>query len=403
MGTGDRPAAAHPVHARIAGGLVTAHPPPAGGTAERTTDGLARYLAHCDEPTGYLDFARVGPPLHAAADARCAALRVMAGADPVGPLEEIREAARRSAAAVIGGDVEVTFAASTTAGLFGVAFGLAAPGTLLVPEGEFPANAVPWLRAAARGGPAVRRVPQDAGRITAGALRAALGPDVVGLTVSAVNYRTGWKAPLTELREVLGPDRLLIVDAIQGLGATELDLDAADVVVAGGQKWLRSGWGAAILGVRPRAMELIAPDLGGWAGLADPYGGSVGTELGAPAGGADRLLMTNTDLEAIAGLRASLGLVAEAGTAELNGRLGQVVAMLLDVLRHRGAEVLGDDWPARRRAGIVSFLLPGETADATLARLSAHGVTAAVRDGRVRLSPHVSTTEETVRRLSDAL
>jgi selenocysteine lyase/cysteine desulfurase len=370
---------------------------------DRATDDLAGYVAHCDEPAGYLDFARVGPPLRAVVEARHAALRVTNTSDPVGPLEEIREVACRRAAAAIGGDVEVTFATSTTAGLFATAFGLAARGTLLVPEGEFPANVVPWLRAAARGGPAVRRVPQDAGRITAGALRSALDAGVVGLTVSAVDYRTGWKAPLADLREVLGPDRLLIVDAIQGFGVTELDLDAADVVVAGGQKWLRSGWGAAILGVRPRALELIAPDLGGWTGLADPYEGSAGTELGAPAGGPDRLLISNTDLEAIAGLHASLGLVAEAGTARLAGRLGQVVAVLLDVLRHRGAEVLGDDWPERRRAGIVSFLLPGEAPEATLARLSAHGVTAAVRGGRVRLSPHVSTTEETVRRFAGAL
>jgi selenocysteine lyase/cysteine desulfurase len=382
---------------------VIDHPLRTRAAGDRAPDELAAYVAHCDEPAGYLNFAHVGPPLRAAVDARHAALRVTATSDPVGPLEEIREAARRRAAAVIGGDVGVTFAASTTEGLFATAFGLAASGTLLVPEGEFPANAVPWLRAAARGGPAVRRVPQDAGRITAGALRSALDAGVVGLTVSAVDYRTGWKAPLADLREVLGPDRLLIVDAIQGFGITELDLDVADVVVAGGQKWLRSGWGAAILGVRPRALELIAPDLGGWTGLADPYGGSAGTELGAPAEGPDRLLMTNTDLEAIAGLHASLGLVVEAGTTRLADRLGQVVAVLLDVLRHRGAEVLGDDWPERRRAGIVSFRLPGEAPEATLARLSAGGVTAAVRGGLVRLSPHVSTTEETVRRFADAL
>lgn len=51
----------------------------------------------------------------------------------------------------------------------------------------------------------------------------------------------------------------------------------------------------------------------------------------------------------------------------------------------------------------MSFRLPGEAPEATLARLSAGGVTAAVRGGLLRLSPHVSTTEETVRRFADAL
>ncbi|MFC7640808.1 hypothetical protein ACFQX6_07220 [Streptosporangium lutulentum] len=51
----------------------------------------------------------------------------------------------------------------------------------------------------------------------------------------------------------------------------------------------------------------------------------------------------------------------------------------------------------------MSFRLPGEDPEATLARLSAGGVTASVRAGRVRLSPHVSTTEESLRRFAAAL
>ncbi|MFC7640807.1 aminotransferase class V-fold PLP-dependent enzyme [Streptosporangium lutulentum] len=274
--------------------------------ATRAAGDLAGYVAHCDEPAGYLDFAHVGPPLRAAVDARHAALRVTGTSDPVRPLEKIREEARRRAVAVIGGDVEVTFEASTTAGLFAVAFGLAGSGTLLVPEGEFPANAVPWLRAAARGGPAVRRVPRDTERITAGALRSALTPDVAGLTVSAVDYRTGWKAPSPSYVRCSVPTACSSSTPSRASGSPSWTWTP--------RTWwwprpevaaLRVGRGDP-RGAAPRAETDRARPR--WLdGPGRPLRGSAGTELGAPAKGPDRLLTTNTDLEAIAGLNASSG------------------------------------------------------------------------------------------------
>ncbi len=40
--------------------------------------------------------------------------------------------------------------------------------------------------------------------------------------VSLVDFRTGYRADLAALRDVIG-DRLLIVDAIQGFGAVDAD------------------------------------------------------------------------------------------------------------------------------------------------------------------------------------
>ena len=63
------------------------------------------------------------------------------------------------------------------------------------------------------------------------------------------------------------PAPLLVVDAIQGLGAVAAVLGPADVLVAGGQKWLRAGWGSGVMAVGDRALERLAPTLTGWCGV----------------------------------------------------------------------------------------------------------------------------------------
>jgi len=44
-----------------------------------------------------------------------------------------------------------------------------------------------------------------------------------------------------------------VVDAIQGLGATELPWTAADLLVDGRSEWLRAGWSTGFLYASARA------------------------------------------------------------------------------------------------------------------------------------------------------
>ena len=61
-------------------------------------------------------------------------------------------------------------------------------------------------------------------------------------------------------------DRLLIVDAIQGFGVVDAPFQVADVIVSGGQKWVRAGWGTGFLALSDRALERLTPVFSGFAG-----------------------------------------------------------------------------------------------------------------------------------------
>ncbi|MFE7466303.1 aminotransferase class V-fold PLP-dependent enzyme [Streptomyces sp. NPDC057499] len=366
----------------------TPGPDPAGGSA-----------------AGYLDYARVGPLSRPVVAALAGATELAARLGP-GDLDRLfalADAARDSAARLLGARPhEIALAPSTSNGLFTVAAALRGPGTVLVPRDEFPANLYPWLRFAGRGGPAVRLVaPAGQRHITPDLLRHHLTPDVVALAVSAVDSLTGHLAPLAALKEVLGPGRLLIVDAIQGLGSVPLETDAADVLVSGGQKWLRAGWGAALLLIRDRCAGRLVPGLGGWAGVTDPF---APRHPAPPLPGAAAHLATNPDFPAAAALGAAIDdLLGRGGPAAAGARIRATLAELLDRARRAGADVLLDGPGAHERAGIGTFRLPGLDPADVHRTLGAAGLVTTRRDEWIRLSPHTPTPDTAAELLADAL
>lgn len=350
------------------------------------------YLVECVEPAGYLDFARYGPPTHAAVAATTRLLERSAQAGP-GTVDELmaEEGRARAAAAWLCGVAadRVTLLPNTSTGLFQAAFGVA--GEVLVSRAEFPSNTYPWVRSGTR----VRWL--EPGPVTPEAVRAALTPDVVAVSVSAVDFRTGYRADLAALRAVVG-DRLLVVDGIQGFGVVDEPWHVADVLVVGGQKWLRAGWSTGFAAWSDRALERLEPVLSGWTGVTDPT--AFDDRVHPPADSAAAWSLTNPSPVAAGALAVALELVAAVGVRVLGDRIAEVVGELADVVRSAGGVVVS----ARdRSAGVLAFELPGVPASAVGAALAAAGVTATERSGRVRLSPHASTSAETVAMVAAAL
>ncbi|MFJ9949446.1 aminotransferase class V-fold PLP-dependent enzyme [Kitasatospora sp. NPDC091207] len=373
---------------------------------------LPAYLRQFDEPAGYLDFARVGP---VSADVRTVLTRsaeLMHG-QGLAALDELdRSVARtaRTAAELL--DClphEIAFVGSTSHGMFAAAHAVRGEGVVLVGRDDFPGAVYPWLRAADHGRLAVRLID---GPVTADSVRAHLDDRVRAVSVCAVDSATGFRAPLAAIKEVIGPDRVLVVDAIQALGAVDFDADAADVLASGGQKWLRAGWGAALLMVRDRVAGLLEPGLGGWSGVIDPIGASHHPR--PPRPGAVAHTLTNPDGPAVAALGAALELVRAVGVGPINARIGETLDALLAAARTVGARTAGGGaaGPGERPAGAGSatgsgigrFRLPGADPQAVHEALTAAGLATTLRTPWIRLSPHASTDRpDAVARLTGAL
>jgi selenocysteine lyase/cysteine desulfurase len=349
-----------------------------------------------DESPGYLDFARVGPPSRAVVAETARLMARVATAD-MSTVDELmlNDARARAAVARLCGAVpeRVVLLPHTSQGLFQAAFSVA--GEVLVSPGEFPANTYPWVRASEAGRVTVRWL--RAPRVTPAAVAAALTPDTTVVSVSAVDFRTGYRADLAALREVVG-DRLLVVDGIQGFGVVDEPWEVADVLVCGGQKWLRAGWGTAFAVLSERALARTTPLISGWTGAVDP--GVFDDEIHERAQDAGSWSVSNLSPVTSGALARALELLEELGPPVVAGRIADRVAELEETLRSAGAKIVS---ATDRRAGILAFRLPGRATEQVAAALADAEVAATVRPDQVRLSPLASTGQEAVDRVRMAL
>jgi selenocysteine lyase/cysteine desulfurase len=362
---------------------------------------IDEYTATFGEDAGYLNWAAFGPISPAATTALhdTAALLATGRADDIGAASGNDDAARRDVAALLDADAdEVTLHPSSTHALQQALAGL--DGIVIASAAEFPSVTITLERAASAsaGRLAPRWISPAGTRVTPEAVVAALDPAVSALVVSHVDFRSGYRADLEALREALGPERLLIVDAVQSFGVVDEDWTAADVVVGHGYKWLRAGRGSGFARFTAQARERIRPVLSGR--IATAAAGLPADALPGPAPSGQAYAVSAADPLASARLAAAAAELRAVGVADVAAVLAERVDAVLDIAdRHRIPVTSPRE--AARRAGIV-VLAPADP-ERVGAALAASGIAVTVRDGAVRVSPHAGTSADTLGMLDEAL
>jgi selenocysteine lyase/cysteine desulfurase len=353
---------------------------------------LDDFIAGFGEEPGYLDYARLSPiGQHALREERAMAdVLSHARFGSFATLDDHDVRVRTSVAELVRRRPDqVVFQPSTSQALMHVMFGLT--GGVAASSGEFPSVGYAMARAAESLGVLVpHTITPEHERVTPGVVRDQLASSVVAVVVSLVDYATGQLADIEGIRQVIG-DRLLIVDAIQGAGVVDAPWELIDVIASGGQKWLRAGQGTGFLALSDRAREQLMPVWSGW----NAHGTlELHHEVLEPASDASAFRVGYADTFAQARLAGAVDAVLAAGVASIRSRILDQTARLIDIADEAGIEVVSpraDD----ERAGIVVLEPHAEFVGALAAALHNHGVSATVRSGRVRLSAHVSTADET--------
>jgi selenocysteine lyase/cysteine desulfurase len=364
-----------------------------------STRSIDEFVAGFSEEPGYLDFARFGPlgqGVIAEQNAQTEALsRARFGSLDVAFDQDDR--VRRSVAALIGfPEDQISFQPNTSTGLMHALFGLG--GTVAMSPAEFPS--LPY--AATRASQALDRLDihwleTEYGRVTPGTVRDQLTDDTSAVAVSLVDFRTGYVADLEGIRQVIG-DRMLIVDAVQGFAVAEAAWEAADVIVSGGQKWVRAGHGTGFLALSERAAEQLEPVFSGW--VADDDEMPL-DEVRDIVRGASAFRITHPNPRDQACFAAALEEIASVGVPTISAAIANQVDQVIGLADEFAIPVTSPRDMAER-AGIV-VLTPSEDHRTVLAAsLYNHGVTVTARAGGVRLSVHASTDDETLQMLRGA-
>ncbi|WP_308465441.1 aminotransferase class V-fold PLP-dependent enzyme [Rathayibacter soli] len=351
------------------------------------------------EDPGYLDYGRVGP-LSATVMAE-----LQGGVDTLGKarfgsvalLHDEAERLHAAAASLLGFPADqIVTQPNTGTGLMHALFGISGP--VLISAAEFPSITLAAARAAESLG---RLEPvwmqSEHGRVTPGQVAEHLTDDTTAVVVSLVDSRTGYLTDIEGIRQVIG-DRLLIVDAIQGLGVVDAPYSVADVVASGGQKWTRAGWGTGVLAMSERAIERIEPVFSGASGTDafEPF-----DEIFPPTRGARAFTLANADRLAEAAFAAALEEISEVGVAAIQEAVSTQVDAVIELADEFSLAVASSRDP-RERAGIVILAPEADELTRLRASLFNHGVTVTTRGSVVRLSVHAVTADETLDMLRGA-
>jgi selenocysteine lyase/cysteine desulfurase len=316
--------------------------------------------------------------------------------------------ARQLAARLINADAdEIALAVNTSYGinLAARSLPLGRGDVVLLSDREFPANAYPWLALRNRG-VEIEIVPvtangwPDETRL----LERVQDPRVRVLAVSLVQFGSGYTIDLDRVsRACRTADTWLVVDAIQGIGQIPVDVRATpvDVLACGGQKWLLSPWGSGFVYVRREMFDLLPPADVGWMAYAGTDDLNRLTDYGDTLRpNARRYELVTLPYQDVAGFVASVGMLLDIGVPAVRTHLAEIRAPLLDWAEGRGVRV-GSPTDPVHASGIVCLELPD--ASRAYAALRRAGIVTSLREGSIRVSPHLYNTQEELVRVGDAI
>lgn len=334
------------------------------------------------EPDGpYLNSATMGLPPRATLEAIRAALDEWrrGTAHPPGYDSVINEA-RAAYGRIVGVGPETVAIGSQVSPLVALVAAAVPDGaTVLVPEGEFTSVTFPFLAQEARG-IRVLEVPL-----------AQVAEHVDGSTglvaLAAVQSSDGALAPLEAVEEAAARHGVdVLVDLTQAAGWLPVDAGRYAYTVCGAYKWLLSPRGTAFLTVRPDRWERLVPAAAGWYAGEEPWSSIYGSPLRLARDA--RRFDVSPGWHAWVGTASSLALIERVGVDALHAH-----ALAVEAAFAAAAGLA----PAGRA---VRALGADEQVPHLLAR---HGIVAAERAGRLRVSFHVNNTEDEAVRVGTLL
>ena len=315
---------------------------------------------------------------------------------------------------------EIALVKNTSEGIAIVARGVSwrAGDRIVTTNVEYPANIYPWMDVAKREGAelvmveersevggsqtqgqrSVRTVPREA------ILDAASRPGTRMVALSHAEFASGQRNDIATIGRFCRERGILFcVDAIQTLGIFPVDVKGMciDYLSADGHKWLLGPEGAGVFYVRRELIEETHPPQVGWNNVvnAQDYGRYDFTFR--PDAG--RYESGSPNVPGFLALRASLEMLMDVGVEAISSRIKALTDRVAAGVEEKGYRVAspreGQAW-----SGAVVFASDRHDHAQLAAWLRKEKrIELAVREGRLRCSPHFYKTESQIDRLVEAL
>jgi cysteine desulfurase/selenocysteine lyase len=318
---------------------------------------------------------------------------------------------RGLAARLIGGSAdEIAITTGASGGLMAVAQGIDfKPGDdVLVARGEFPAHFSTWLPLEKCAGIQVKRVIPRERFLAAEDFIAQIGPRTRVVSTSLVRFDNAVRLDARRLADAChAVGAYLLLDASQCAGAMPIDVKAlgADFLVCAGYKWLLSPYGTGFFWIRRDLIEKMRPAPSYWMALegADNFSSLAVEELKFSRGARRWDAPETASFMNLAAMEASLEYLLRVGVETVWNHNQELIGGMIERLPRDRCVLVSPEEAERRGPFIcVATRRPGEAA-AIQKKLVESQVFVSLREGALRISPHLFNTERDMARLISIL
>ena len=358
-----------------------------------------QFFPHIREGLIYFNHASVSPLSSLVVDSAQQYLhrRSVTAIDDYSVVEQSILDAKKKLSTIINCDEDrIAFFDNTSNGLNVIAQGIQwkSGDRIILNDIEFPSNVYPFLNLKPLG-VEVDFVKSKNGIVSADEIIAAITPRTRMISISYVQFLSGYRADLQAIGEVCKQkDILFTVDAIQGLGAVQLDVKQChiDFLACGTQKWMMGLMGLAFVFITEELQEHISPKYVGWQSVEDEWT-LLNYDLVLKKT-ANALQNGTISAIGVSGFNAALDLFLKVGTQQVEDAVLHNARLLSERLQELGYDPVLKHMPKRHQSGIVSFHSPD--AKRLFQKLMHNNVRCSLREGYVRLSPHFYNSDDEI-------
>lgn len=273
--------------------------------------------------------------------------------------------------------------------------------SILLNDIEFPANIYPFLNLK-RFGVEIDFVKSENGIVTAEQIIAAIKPGTKLISVSFVQFLSGYKIDLQKIGSYCRDnDIIFCVDGIQGIGALQIDVKKCkiDFLACGTQKWLLGIQGLAFIYINEGLQKKMIPGNIGWLSVENAWNLlDYKLELKKSA---DVFESGTLNTFGIYVFNTSLNLFKNYGFEKVESEVLLNSKYFISKLNQVGINCLLSNCSNLELSGIVTIKV--DNAEKVFNHLAEKRIICSLREGLMRFAPHFYNTSQEIDRVVDEL
>ncbi|MCC6884994.1 MAG: aminotransferase class V-fold PLP-dependent enzyme [Ignavibacteriales bacterium] len=302
---------------------------------------------------------------------------------------------------------DIIITSSTTHGLniFANGIRLNAGDTVAYADSEFPAVVYPWMNQEKLRGLKSVMIPSENGKMKLADIEMTISENNVKvLTISIVEF-LGFKNDIGSILDICRKyGCLLVTDGIQSTGIVPFDVKLYDVdyFATGSQKWMMSPSGIGFAYIARRNRDKVAPTYAGTSSVKYDFKKFLDYKLDFSDDGSAYENSTLNCLGMI-GLISSIELFLKLGVENIFNHILKLLDLFVEKI-DESKFMIESSLEKKHRSGILIFSHKESSKNEAIQKyLEQCGIYVALREGFLRISPHIFNNEQDILKLVDEL